>query len=68
MRNFPCPGFYLSRAYRQYTTVYVVRALPLAVGYSGMIFIQVLIKDKSDNRFLWLTQAPASKHIETCVP
>jgi len=62
---FPVQGFILSRAYRSYTTVYVVRTLPLVVGYSVMIFTQALIKDKSDNRFLWLSQAPASKHIET---
>lgn len=50
----PVQGFILSRAHRQYTAV--VGTLPLAVGYSVMIFTQALIKDKSEHRFLLQTQ------------
>ena len=32
---------------------------------SALIFTQTLIKDRVDFYFLWLTQEPTSKHVET---
>ena len=58
------PGVSTEAGYRRPTAVCVVRNLPFTTGYSALIFTQTLTKDKGDHRFLWLTQEPASKHIE----
>ena len=40
-------------------------SLPLATGYSALIFTQAFMKDKGDGCFLSLNQAPTLKRIET---
>lgn len=42
-----------------------VRNLPLTADYSALIFTETFIKNGSDRCFLWQTQAPTSKLIET---
>ena len=39
--------------------------LPFITGFSALILTQTLTKDKGDHRFLWLTQVPYLKHIDT---
>lgn len=59
------PGVSWEAVYLWGTAVSVVRNLPLTTDRSALILTQTLIKDASDRCFLWLTQPPTSKRVQT---